>query len=280
MIQINRYKTELDAGNAYWMARLSQLVYTKKKSGAPDEKKILAELKLEDPGFISIKGASKKSAQGMLVEHQLYFALVFRGTDEGADWVDNISIGKKEDSFGEFHGGFLDSVDDIWGPLWSRYEELRKESTDQVKTKTSQSQRPLFITGHSLGGAMATVAAAKLLEMDKPFISVYTFGQPRAVARDTRVAYDTMAKNRFFRFQNNSDIVTRVPARASGYSHVGQCIYISEERELHRDPGFWFRFLDAIDGAVESAKKLKLDIIIDHNMENYLAGIKTWNLQD
>ncbi len=277
MIKINRYKTELDHGNAYWMARLSKAAYLRNEDKSPDEDSILSDLQAEDPRFISIHGASKDSAQAILVEHQLFFALVFRGTDETADWVDNISVSESKTEFGSFHKGFADSVDDIWEPLWQKYQELRKNYNVQIASNLSQQNRPLFLTGHSLGGAMATVAAARLLHMDHPFIAVYTFGQPRAVSRKSQVAFETMATGRVFRFQNNTDIVTRVPARVRGYTHVGKCVYISEESELYCDPGFWFRFLDAVDGAVESAKKFKLDLILDHNMDNYLAAIKHWN---
>lgn len=276
-MQITRYKTTLDSGNAYWMARLSQAAYIKNDDGSPNEAAILENLTAEDPRFLSVYGVSKNSAQAIVVEHLHYLAIAFRGTDEGADWVDNLDVGTEQTGFGKFHSGFLGSFNDVWPALRSKYEALRKVDLQQVDAGGSQRSRPLFLTGHSLGGAMATVAAAHLLDLDWPFISVYTFGQPRAVHRDTRISFDIMAKERFFRFQNNCDIVSRIPARVRGYSHVGKCIYISEEGELHCDPGFWFRFLDAIDGAVESAKKFKLDIIIDHNMDNYLAAVRNWD---
>ncbi|MGC6482353.1 MAG: lipase family protein [Synechococcus sp.] len=261
------------------MARLSQVAYLSHDDGRPDEEAILANLQAEDPRFMSVTGASKNSAQAILVEHIHYFVLAFRGTDQKADWVDNLNLGVKETDFGKFHRGFLGSLDDVWPSLWAKYQELRKINLGQIDEAGPSRRRPLFLTGHSLGGAMATVAAARLLDLDHPFISCYTFGQPRAVDRKTRIAFDIVAKDRFFRFQNNSDIVSRVPARALGYSHVGECIYISEEGEIHRDPGFWFRFLDTIDGAIESAKKLQLDVIIDHKMDNYLAAIRDWQVK-
>ncbi len=278
MIQINRYKTAIDHGNAYWMARLAKVAYTRHEDGSPHEAQILAELQAEDPRFISVTGTSKNSAQAILVEHQLYLTLAFRGTDETLDWVDNIDVRIEEEGIGKFHSGFLSSLNDVWQPLWDKYLELKKLSPAQTQVGgVSQHARPLFLTGHSLGGGMATVAAARLLSLDLPFISAYTFGQPRAVFRETKIAFDMMSMGRFHRFQNNTDIVTRVPSRLRGYTHVGQCIYISQEGELYNDTGFWFRFLDTIDSAIESAKNLKLDIILDHNMDSYLLAIKAWN---
>ena len=40
--------------------------------------------------------------------------------------------------------------------------------------------RPLWLTGHSLGGALATIAASLLVDDDESFFGVYTFGSPRS----------------------------------------------------------------------------------------------------
>jgi len=94
---------------------------------------------------------------------------------------------------------------------------------------------------------------------------------------ETSRIFNVEAGRRFFRFQNNNDIVTRVPARLMGYSHVGSFYYISEEKKICDDPGLWFRFLDAIDGAVEAVRESGIDAVEDHNMEKYLEAIKKWD---
>ena len=192
----------------------------------------------------------------------------FRGTDEIKDWLDNINAFPTKELFGEFHKGFWNATEKVWAKLYEKYQE-----------KHSEKKRPLFITGHSLGGAMATIAASRLVHLDKPFISVYTFGQPRAMNRDATRIFNAECKDRFFRFQNNNDIVTRVPARFMGYSHVGKFLYISEEKKICDDPGFWFQFLDAVDGYKEALKEKGVDAIEDHNMDNYLAAIEKWDLE-
>jgi len=114
MPTVKPYRTTLDQGNAYWMARLAGSIYQcKPGSKVPDEAGILSNLKAEDPGFISVHGFSKNSAQAALVEHSTYLALVFRGTDEPADWIDNINAFPEQALFGSFHRGFLHSVQDI-----------------------------------------------------------------------------------------------------------------------------------------------------------------------
>jgi predicted lipase len=253
MKTVNPYKTTLDSGNAYWMARLASVAYIKKDDpeGSPDEGKILANLKQEDPRFSSVKGFSKNSSQAILVEHEDFFTMAFRGTDELVDWLDNFNLivtpvlllveGEKLDGY--FHKGFWKATEDIWEPLLAKYQQFQLEDRDKQKELKQKKVRPLFITGHSLGGAMATIAATKLIHQDLPFISTYTFGQPRTMTHNTARIINGKAENRFFRFQNNNDMVTRAPARAAGYSHVGSFVYISEDKSLHNDIGWWYRWL-------------------------------------
>lgn len=144
--------------------------------------------------------------------------------------------------------------------------------------RAAKRPRPVFLTGHSLGGAMATVAASRLLHIDQPFTSCYTFGQPWAMTLETARVFNVDARGRFHRFQNNSDIVTRLPSRLMGYSHVGGCLYITQDRAIHDDVGFWFRFLDTVSGVVEEALKRRLDLIEDHDMADYLEAIRGWRL--
>ena len=269
-IQVSPYKTGLHQGNAYWMARFSKEVYLKKSDNnqIPDEDKILANLKQDDSKFMSVFGVDKNSAQGALIVHEDFLCMAFRGTNELADWIDNINVFSTKELFGEFHRGFWNSIEDVWKPLNEKFRYLQK-----------QKKRPLFITGHSLGGAMATIAAAKFIHEDKPFTSVYTFGQPRALTRETARIFNMECKSRFFRFHNNNDIVTRVPARLMGYSHIGSYLYISEEKEIIQEAGFWFRFMDYFDGAFNALKEKGIDAIADHDIAKYLAAVEKWNLQ-
>ena len=264
---IEPYKTSLSKNNAYWMAKIASLAYSQHPDGRPNEEKIIADLKAEDENFISVTGESKNSAQAILIEHQDYFCLAFRGTDQLSDWLDNIDFRTEKALFGKFHRGFLNSVNDVWSPLFSKYLEL-----------TNSKKRPLFLTGHSLGGAMATVGAAKLIHEGFSFTAVYTFGQPRAMTTATANKFNQKAKSKFFRFHNNNDLVTRVPARLIGYSHVGLKVHITEDIKLHLEPGFWLRFLDGIKGTVNDLGEIGIDGVKDHFMEKYLSAVRKWQL--
>lgn len=271
-MRVEPYKTELCQANAYWMAKLALAVYTTRAgSERPDDQRILTELKAEDARFVSVTPTSRNSAQAILVEHEDYWCFAFRGTDEIRDWLDNLNAFPERVLFGEFHRGFWNSTEDVWQPLFEHYRDGR------AADRQARTPRPVFLTGHSLGGAMATIAAARLVHEDQPFSSTYTFGQPRAMTLETARIFNADAKGRFHRFQNNSDIVTRLPSRLMGYSHVGSCRYISQDKRIHEDVGAWFRFLDTVTDIVESASELRLDLVEDHAMVDYLAAIRAWD---
>jgi predicted lipase len=106
----------------------------------------------------------------------------------------------------------------------------------------------VFITGHSLGGALATLYATMLhcsgeTEMTSKIAAVYTFGQPRVgdigFANYARRKFD----NRYYRVVYCNDMVPRVPfdSDQSGvdddeephedqvfaYKHFGKCAYFN-----------------------------------------------------
>lgn len=272
-LSINPYTTKLNHGNAYWMARLSDVVYNSKSGSdpAPDEEVILGKLKADDSGFIKIVPVAVDNAQAMLVEHEQYFCMAFRGTDQTKDWFDNFDFDKVKSYDCEFHEGFYRQISKVWTKLVGTYNELKKEK---------ETPRPLFFTGHSLGGAMATVATALwALDGDRQFTSTYTFGQPRAVTSGTDRTLNSIFSSKFFRFHNNNDIVSRVPFRLQGFRHVGQYVYIDKNGEIHQESGFWTRFQDQVRGAWEARNEPGIDYFADHNIKNYLDAIKNWDLK-
>lgn len=272
--RVDPFNIRLNEGTAYWMARFSKAAYMRLDDGSPDTAKILADLKAEDAGITDVIAFSNESSSAILVEHTDYFALAFRGTDEVRDWIDNINTIPIAALFGKFHRGFYKSLERIWPNIASYYQKKRLELRQHDSTP-----KGLFLTGHSLGGAMATIAASRLIEKDYPFTGVYTFGQPRAVTAATADIFNIRARSRFFRFQNNNDIVTRLPARMMGYSHVGTYMHILQSKAIVNDPGLWLQFLDFKDGIVDDIQDRDLATFEDHMMEDYMFAIDQWDLK-
>lgn len=270
--RVEPFVVKLNRGTAYWMASLANAAYIQHPDHAPDVPKILACLKKEDPGIIDVVPFNRDGASALLVEHDHYFALAFRGTDPSTpcDWLDDGNIRLEQTQFGRFHAGFYSATMRIW-PEMLKELEGRQESLRKANCKP----KGVFLTGHSLGGAMSMVAACHLIHMGKPFTGVYTFGQPRAMDPKTADLFNARTGNRAFRFQNNNDIVPRVPPRAMGFRHTHMCVYIEKDKQIIIDPGRWLAYLDSLTGAAEAIKGHDLKFCHDHEMKRYLEDRKS-----
>jgi Lipase (class 3) len=96
--------------------------------------------------------------------------------------------------------------------------------------------RPLYITGHSLGGALAMLFAYRWSNPTIPIAGIYTFGQPRVGDAKFRRRYDVLLGARTFRVVNEEDIVPRVPGLLLGYRHAGQEVFFSVECGIPPEP--------------------------------------------
>ena len=252
------YRTEFSIANAAMMAELARAVYLK-KNGAPDAQAILKKLQKRDADFQDVWPFEARSSQACVVAHEDFVCAAFRGTDELADWRDNVQVGKVKGPFGRVHGGFQAALMDVWPAMRTRLAQY--------------AQRPLWLTGHSLGGAMATLAAAQLADADESFFGVYTFGSPRCGGKKFARVYDIEAGARSHRVHNNNDIVARLPTRQMKYRHVGRLAYITEGGEIKHDTGWWYRFCDGVRGAALDFGDAGLDGVKDHRIGAYARAI-------
>ena len=105
------------------------------------------------------------------------------------------------------HTGFLNEVE----KLWKNISHHLREETIGV---------PVWVTGHSLGAAMATIAG-----MRYPFEEVVTFGEPRVGSGIERAF---LAK-RHVRYVNGDDPVTKVPPELGfNFEHHGEVVRIND----------------------------------------------------
>jgi triacylglycerol lipase len=128
--------------------------------------------------------------------------VIFRGTKTPKEWVNNFSINLKScpvSGFGSVHDGFLD----MYG---SAKDDLAK-ALAQAGGKSR-----LYIGGHSLGAAMATLAMADIeVSLGRAVAALYTFGSPRVGDAAFAAAFNARFAGRSFRVANSSDIVTSIP---------------------------------------------------------------------
>lgn len=81
----------------------------------------------------------------------------------------------------------------------------------------------IYVTGHSLGGAIATLAAADLFSLT-PDLTLYTFGSPRVGDIKFASYFDKIVPDTF-RIVNEKDLVPHIPQRFLGFRHVSREIW-------------------------------------------------------
>lgn len=123
--------------------------------------------------------------------------------------------------------------------------------------------KKLYITGHSLGGAMATIAASRL--KDKA-TCLYTYGSPRVGSRTFVKSFDVP----HYRHVNNNDVVVKVPFAFLGYRHHGTLRYINYYGNIRKLTP-WQRIKDQWRGRLTALKKkVPFDGAYDHGMGYYV----------
>lgn len=128
--------------------------------------------------------------------------LSFRGSRTIENWVDNIQIIRKDVpdicADCEVHGGW-----------WGAWQEVADVLTEKVDDAVSQyPDYKLVFTGHSLGGALATIAAMVLRDAGHT-IDLYTYGCPR-VGNEALAEY-IEDQGTLYRVTHTNDIVPTVP---------------------------------------------------------------------
>jgi len=229
---------DFDIGIATTMLELSRLAYRTESAATAG----IDALALGDAAFFSGGGT-----QALACGDDTRRFVAFRGTEEDPrDWITDSRFGPRPGELGgSVHSGFHDALDLVWPDVTA---DIAGAATRQV-----------WVTGHSLGAALAVLAAARMVEAGRKPAGVMTFGQPRTGKSDFRSAYDAELLEVTFRVVNHIDLVTRVPLLVQGYRHVGRMVYIDGDGRIHEDASPWHvarddvRFRLTHFGRIESA---------------------------
>ncbi|XP_022722826.1 uncharacterized protein LOC111279985 isoform X2 [Durio zibethinus] len=177
--------------------------------------------------------------------------VAFRGTEQ-AKWKDLrtdlmlVPSGLNPERIGgdfkqEVHSGFLGAYDSVR----IRIISLIKASIGYIDEITEPVHRwQVYVTGHSLGGALATLLALELSSSQFAkrgviLVTMYNFGSPRVGNRRFAEVYNEKVKDSW-RIVNHRDIIPTVP-RLMGYCHVAQPVYLAagELRDAVENMELW-----------------------------------------
>jgi triacylglycerol lipase len=212
-----------DPQNARFLAEACDLAYLPEVDGAP---RFLSELGL------TAKLVSVGNTQAYVGTDDDNLVVAFRGS-EGPNTLDglkdwfvtnamNLLIQPEGPLAEEFvaagvgarwHQGFVSAITAVWDPLYA-----------EVKARREEKRRTFWITGHSLGGALAMLAGWLFFRKGLLAHQVYTFGAPMVGSKLVAEAFEREFDGILFRYSNGPDPVPFLPMMslaANDYAHAG-----------------------------------------------------------
>lgn len=164
-------------------------------------------------------------------------------------------FGSRDGQNAKLHRGFAEAYTSVATKVMQTIHCLYKERP-----------RPVFLTGHSLGGALATICAYDCvlrLELGAKDLYVATYGSPRVGNSAFRRLYDE-AVPATWRVLIAPDIVTKLPK--VGYEHVGKKVMLTSAGDLFIDPNSLELSMWNGDGTS----------FVYHRKASYLFAMRSW----
>lgn len=165
--------------------------------------------------------------------------IAFRGTEQ-TKWKDLqtdlmlVPVGLNPERIGgdfkeevQVHSGFLSAYDSVR----IRIISLLKLAIGYIDDVAEREDKwHVYVTGHSLGGALATLlaielASSQLAKRGAITVTMYNFGSPRVGNKKFADVYNQKVKDSW-RVVNHRDIIPTVP-RLMGYCHVAHPVYLA-----------------------------------------------------
>jgi triacylglycerol lipase len=198
--------------NAWWLAEAAFLAYWRD----PEKVKRIYE---QQTG-LKCEPLDEGGTQCHLAFNEDFAIVAFRGTqpDDWQDIFDDGRFGLDDWPHGRVHEGFK-----------AAFKRIEKKLRDALKTHASN--KPLWITGHSLGAALAVLAADTIETR-----GIYTFGLPRVGNTLFTGHYNQRFSGRSFRYVNDVDVVTHVPPGRplTPYLHVDEQRWIDPDGNVSK----------------------------------------------
>ena len=224
--------------------------------------------------------------------------VAFRGSSAPKDFLQDAEFWMTElmwsdhDTVAEVHHGFLEDFNAINVPV---VEQVKK-----YLSLVTSAPAQIYITGHSLGGALAILCALEFARQKLPIAGVYTFGGPRVGNAAFRNLYDSSPvgdevtslksnpagtsqslltsaptlRDVTFRVVNQNDIVPRTPGVLLGYHHVGQEIFLEPLTGWGVNPSLGYKLLCDALGLWGAYRRREDVLIANHIISSYARRIQ------
>jgi triacylglycerol lipase len=259
--------TTFSPQNAWWLADCALLSYWPEASARP---------RFHDGGGFQ---------DSMLIDldgTQCYVAwkadaviVAFRGSQptERVDILHDVDFPKVAwDHPGEeVHEGFRRALDVAWSGIFA---EIQRHPG-----------RSVWLTGHSLGASVATLAADRFLRVSGTAPWLYIVGSPRVGDATFVRGFNERFSGRAFRYVNHHDVVTHLPPGDLGFGEIDAVFHFDEDGQIDkRDSSGGLRGVLALaaddmrelaEARFQSGAHLLPDFLIDHTPRRYATLV--WN---
>ena len=178
--------------------------------------------------------------------------VVFRGSESLSDWYYDLYVIKKQIKDDVWvHGGFYKQLHD---------NDVYKNIVQHIKTQLeTHPDYTIYITGHSLGAALATLFGYLLSDEIENNITVVSFASPRVGNSAWKKSFEEKSNLTHYRITNCRDVITAFPLY--NYKHVGKNIRLFEDNHSI--------FMDYNDDSFYDYTILRCWSANDHNSELY-----------
>jgi len=213
--------------NSYIFGDMSDLAYN---SSTEIREKLYEKYGVDYSVDVEYFEDDARSTQGFCLKTENNILISFRGTEPSKlkDWMTDLKFRQKDIKLGEktykVHSGFLQSLEEVWDHIF-RWVDIRMTNDKKI-----------WITGHSLGGALSSMALLKFLDTKwkDQITGIYTYGAPRSVGEELASYLNEEFSSKIFRFINDEDIVPHLPPDGGytenyDYSHYGTRIHFKDE---------------------------------------------------
>lgn len=192
---------------------------------------------------------------GFLLTSPTLNLLMFRGTQRQLEWLEDVLA--IQDTY--VHPVNGTAIGKVHSGIYNFYSKKLAQSVREA-VKTLDSKKPLVISGHSLGAALATFAAidlALVLPEFQPRLQVYTYAGPRLGNKAFVEAHSQLLPNHY-RVANLADMIPMLPLSkllTDDFVHVGEpWAFLSQQGDIMPN-----HFVETYRQAIEQGAETRSD---------------------